>query len=55
MGVIDSCYLAATGDSQSSLGKKVTIDRDEVSQLVEHLRTLGSELFASLTSAHPKQ
>ncbi len=50
MGVVDEDYLAATGDSPSLLGRKVSIAASEVRELVAKLQSLGAELFRSLES-----
>ena len=48
LGVVDEAYLAATGDSPSLLGRKVSIAAAEVRELVARLQSLGAELFRSL-------
>ena len=48
LGVVDEAYLAATGDSPSLLGRKVSIAAAEVRELVARLQNLGAELFRSL-------
>jgi hypothetical protein len=45
MGVVDENYLAATGESPSLLGRKVSITSVEARELVAHLQMLGAELF----------
>ena len=48
MGVIDQLYLDRTGESPSLLGRRVTIPRDEVSELTAALRLVGGHLFREL-------
>ena len=48
MGVVDQAYLSATGESTSFLGRKVSIQADEIGELAVRLRTLGRELFRTL-------
>jgi len=48
MGVIDEDYLSRTGDSQSLLGRKISIDPAEVRELVAQLQSIGSELYRLL-------
>jgi hypothetical protein len=50
MGVVDEAYLAATGDSSSFLGRKVSIALPEVRNFVLHLQTIGGTLFNTLDS-----
>jgi hypothetical protein len=48
MGVVDEDYLSATGDSQSQLGRKISILAPEVRVLSRRLQGLGRELFTLL-------
>lgn len=48
MGVIDQAYVDATQDPQAVVGRKITIERDEVVALIGVLRKLGAYLFHSL-------
>lgn len=48
MGVADQAYLSATGESTSLLGRKVSIQADEIGELAVRLRILGRELFRTL-------
>ncbi len=48
MGVIDQAYIDATQDPPAVVGRKITIERDEVVALIGVLRKLGTYLFHSL-------
>jgi len=47
MGVVDEAYIRATQDSQAVLGRKVSINSDEVVTLISLLRNLGSHLSSN--------
>jgi hypothetical protein len=48
MGVVDEGYLSKTGESESLMGRKISITASEVGRLVTQLQSLGAELFRSL-------
>lgn len=48
MGVVDEGYLAATGDSPLMLGRKTSIEANEVRELAAQLNKLGRQLFQML-------
>jgi hypothetical protein len=53
MGVVDQTYLSATGEHTSLLGRKISIQADEIGDLAVHLRTLGKQLFRTLEAMNP--
>lgn len=50
MGVIDEAYQKATGESPSLIGRRVSIQSIEVHNLLQHLRTLGRELYRAVAT-----
>ncbi|KAA5538590.1 hypothetical protein FYK55_27270 [Roseiconus nitratireducens] len=44
MGIVDEAYLKATNDVRSNIGRKVSIRKEEVIELIVHICTLGSHL-----------
>jgi len=48
MGIIDDAYIKATGDQGATVGRKVSISVDEVTALLNHVRTLGKYLTTEL-------
>lgn len=45
MGVVDEEYLAATNDTSAAIGRKITVQADEVRALSSSLEKLGLQLF----------
>lgn len=45
MGVVDEEYLVATNDSSTSIGRKITVQSDEVRDLAASLKKIGEQLF----------
>ena len=50
MGVIDDDYIKKSKDSKAILGRKIVITQDEVIELVQLLKKIGSNLFEKLNS-----
>ncbi len=50
MGVVDEAYIKATGDTQAVVGRKVSIEADEVKAIIDHLKHLGEYLVAQLST-----
>ncbi len=48
MGVVDDAYLKATDDPHATVGRKVTIHANEVTEMLGHVRMLGTYLTAEL-------
>lgn len=48
MGVVDEAYQKATGVSATSIGKKVSISRGDIHELLSGLRAVGNYLYESL-------
>ena len=48
MGVADEAYQKATGASGSVIGRRVSITRDDIHELLLGLRATGSKLYATL-------
>lgn len=48
MGVIDEEFQRKTNVHESLVGRKVTITKDEVEQLICHLKTISGNLFAGV-------
>lgn len=48
MGVADEAYQKATGASGSVIGRRVSITRDDIHELLLGLRAIGSKLYATL-------
>jgi hypothetical protein len=48
MGIVDEKYLSKTGDPHAKLGRKVSILPDEVSTMIDLVRTAGTHLTSSL-------
>lgn len=48
MGVIDDEYCRKTNVHESMVGRKVAITKDEVEQLIHHLKTISGNLFAGV-------
>ena len=48
MGVVDDAYLRSTGDAQATIGRKISVTRQEVKSLIEIVRKLGAHLFNAL-------
>ena len=50
MGVIDNDYVKRANDPKAILGRKITIDADEVIELVKLLEIVGSHLYKNLST-----
>jgi len=48
MGVVDEGYQKATGVSPSSIGRRVSITREDIRNLLRGLRAIGRELYQTL-------
>jgi len=48
MGVVDEAYQKATDALTSSIGKRITITKNEIHKLLEGLRTIGIVLYQKL-------
>ncbi len=48
MGVIDEEFIRKTGQSQSLLGRKVSISEKDVRKLVAYLKVMAENLFKSI-------
>ncbi len=48
MGVVDAAYQKATGMSATSIGRRVSISRDDIHQLLCGLRTIAKYLYETL-------
>ncbi len=48
MGIVDDAYMTATDDPQATVGRKVSIQPEEVESLLDHIRRLGSYLTSEL-------
>lgn len=49
MGIIDESYVKKANDSFAEIGHKVTIDEQEVRQLIEYVRRISSHLSTELS------
>jgi len=50
MGVIDDQYIKKANDPKAILGRKITIDPDEVLQLIKILEMVGNDLHRTLSA-----
>lgn len=48
MGVVDDAYVNATNDPRTAVGRKVSIDAEEVTALIGHIRVVGEHLATEL-------
>lgn len=48
MGVIDQAYIDSTGEARAVIGRKVSIEKSEVTELIDLIRRIGAHLSSSL-------
>jgi hypothetical protein len=53
MGVVDDEYVRKTGDTQAVIGRKVSLNRDEITATIRIVETLGRRLFAGILPPAP--
>src|SRR5439155_2690819 len=54
MGVVDDNYVKKANDPQATLGRKISVDRDEVSSVTSLIEVLGRRLFERLLRPMPQ-
>jgi hypothetical protein len=53
MGVVDDEYIRKSGDAQAVVGRKVVVNRDEISATIRIIEMLGKRLFDGVLSPKP--
>jgi hypothetical protein len=51
MGVVDEAYINATGDTTATIGRKISIEPEEIHQIIDLLRRLGEYLIQNLATS----
>ncbi len=52
MGVVDKGYQKSTGDSASSVGRKITVTEEEIRKILRGLRAISYKLYHTLAVSH---